>query len=212
LHRVLGAANPCESRAVRHVRTALRHQWGYRTAGHRRFGPDLLALTVLKMTGGDPVTLRDRSLFLLAFAACLGALDLRRLSVEALVWHDDVLELHKPDGIWRVRREPAAFAAYCPVRALEVWLGASGIAAGAIYRSLGAIPVKTRDPAARNRGMSHAALGRQVARRLAAAGIPPDEFGVGCFRSGFLSSAQAMLPAPFQPGMPVQLSKLLSWA
>lgn len=85
--------------------------------------------------------LRDRALILVAYAACLRRSELVALDVEHMRFTDLGAELlirrSKTDqdaeghliAIHRGEREST-----CPVRALQAWLAAAGIQAGAVFR------------------------------------------------------------------------------
>jgi integrase len=206
LHRLVGLDNPCHCERVRKIRVGLRHQWGYRAPSHGRFGPDLLLRVVGSIDDGDLATLRDRALFLVAFAAGLGPDDIRRLAVADLSWTPRLLTIRRSTAEIHIEREDAEFAEFCPVRALEAWLGASGIAAGPIFRPVRLSPaVSGRDAAAPP--MTYQGLAQIIKSRLKAAGIPTTQHNVGAIRVGFLSSAYSASLGPFSPQAPVRLSR-----
>jgi integrase len=200
LHRALALDNPCRARRVRSLRIALRHQWGYRAATHGRLGPDILLRVIASMPDDDLASRRDRALFLVGFAAGLGAAELRRLTVADIDWQPDILTVRLADTTMRIRRETGGLAALCPLRALEAWLAAAGIADGPVFRP-------TRRGADAVAPMTYQGLARIVKARLRAAGVHDRRYSVGSFRTGFLASAQGAATGPFRPGEPVRVSR-----
>jgi len=207
LHRVLELENPCRSTRVHEIRVGLRHQWGYRASTHGRFGPDLLLQAVNRLTDDDLATLRDRALFLVAFAAGLGPAGIQHLAVAHLTWEARLLTIDLGGTVARIEREDADFAALCPLRALEAWLAASGIAEGPIFRPVRLAPIVSGRPAAACPPMTYQGLAQIFKARLKAAGIPTSQHNVGAFRVGFLSSAYGIATGPFKPQHPIRLSR-----
>ncbi len=71
----------------------------------------------------------------------------------------------------------------CPVRALQAWLTAAGIAEGPIFVSV------TRGGRATGRRLSDRDVARAVQAAVAAAGYDPARFGGHSLRAGFATSA-----------------------
>jgi len=141
--------------------------------------------------------LRDRALLLLGFGGAF-----RRSELVAL----DVLDLEEVAGGLRVRvrrsktdqegqgavvpvrRGAAEDGRYCPVRAVQAWLRAAGIAEGPVFRPLwrGGPARAARPRATRLSDGSVAAIVKAYAERV---GADPARFAAHSLRAGFLTSA-----------------------
>ena len=139
---------------------------------------------------GTRVGLRDRALLLVGFAAALRRSELVALDVTDLEWRAEGLLItvvrSKGDqaGAGQVVAVPAQpGSAHCPVAALERWLRAAGIRAGALFRRFyrGDVPSPHR--------LSAQSVALVVKRGARAIGRDPDELGAHSLRHGFLTQA-----------------------
>jgi integrase len=141
-HRAAGLPSPRDAEAVRMVRAGIRRERG---TAPRQVAP-LLAGHVRALVGALPRTLlgmRDRALLLVGFAGAFRRSELAALRVEDLDWTDEGLKVRlrrsktDQEGEGRTVEIPrGARAALCPVRALEAWLTAAGVTAGAVFREV----------------------------------------------------------------------------
>jgi integrase len=85
---------------------------------------------------------------------------------------------------------PHGRSRWCPVVACDLWLSASGISAGAIFRPA------DRHGRIHNARLSGEAVSIVVRERVAAAGLDPTGYSGHSLRAGFATSAaQARVPA-----------------
>jgi integrase len=149
---------------------------------------DLAAMVA--MLGDELVGRRDRAILTLGW---LGAF--RRSELVALQVGD---VMKTAEGLLvRVRRAKgdqegrggekgipyASRASLCPVRALEAWLGAAGIAAGPIFRAV------DRGGRVHSSALSDRSVARIVQRVAAAAGRDPATVAGHSLRAGFITTA-----------------------
>jgi site-specific recombinase XerD len=136
-------------------------------------------------------SLRDRALLLVGFAAALRRSELVALDLTDLrpVPEGLVLTLRRsktdPDGAGtEVALPHGQHALTCPVRALQTWLEAAGIAAGAVFVSV------TKGGRTTTTRLSDRDVARMVKAAAAAAGYDPTGFaGHSLLRAGFATSA-----------------------
>ena len=135
---------------------------------------------------------RDRALLLLGFAAALRRSEIVAINVEDLHFNMDGLRLHvrrsKSDqegsGVRiPVPREPRS--RYCPVSAVEVWLGKSGIASGAVFRRM------YRGDCLSTHRLTCKAVVLRIKVLAEEIGLDPAGFSGHSLRRGLLTSAAA---------------------
>ena len=141
-HAEAGYPSPTEADAVHAVLAGIRRIHGVAPQGVAA----LLPADIRRMVDALPDTrvgIRDRAILLVGFAGAFRRSEIVGLDVEDVSWQPDgvavLLRRTKTDtlgkGRW-VGIPYGAYAATCPVRALEAWLTASGITTGAIFRGM----------------------------------------------------------------------------
>jgi integrase len=131
---------------------------------------------------------RDRAIVLLGFAAALRRSELVALDVADIEWRRKGILLHKRKSKTDQEGKGAAVPvprgdALKPVDALQAWLTASGISAGAIFRAV------HRSGALLEHRLSDRDVARIVKRYVAAASIDAKVFSGHSLRAGFVTSA-----------------------
>ncbi len=186
-HKLRGLESPTGHEAVRSVLKGIRRTHG--TAQEQK--APLLASDVREIVSKLPDTLigkRDRALLLIGFAGAFRRSELVALDVADLEHTSEglviVLRRSKTDQEGRGRRigVPALpHSTACPVRALQEWLDASGIAQGAIFRAV-----------AKGGRLKDRLSGRAVAmivKKLLPADRDKAKFAGHSLRAGFVTSA-----------------------
>ena len=137
-----------------------------------------------------PLGLRDRALLLVGFAAALRRSELVGLDVEDLGFEQAgmVLTLRRSKTDQEGQGQTVAIPygrhdSTCPVLAVKVWLDASGITAGPVFR---AVDRHGNIAAAR---LSDRAVANIVKRAAAAAGLDPADYAGHSLRSGMATAA-----------------------
>jgi len=137
-----------------------------------------------------PLGLRDRALLLVGFAAALRRSKLVGLDVEDLGFEQAgmVLTLRRSKTDQEGQGQTVAIPygrhdSTCPVLAVKVWLDASGITAGPVFR---AVDRHGNIAAAR---LSDRAVANIVKRAAAAAGLDPADYAGHSLRSGMATAA-----------------------
>ena len=137
-----------------------------------------------------PRALRDRALILVGFAAALRRSELVALDLEDLQFRAEgvVLRLRrsKTDQLGAGAEVAIPYGSTeqtCPVRALQAWIDAAGITAGAVFRS---ISKAGRVLAPR---LSDRDVARIVKRLAEQAGLDPAAFSGHSLRAGFATTA-----------------------
>ncbi|PZU19294.1 MAG: integrase [Shinella sp.] len=195
-HRAMGLPSPTSSELVRSAMRGVRREQG--TA--QRQAKPLLKEDLIEILDNLPDSmtkgLRDRALLLIGFAGGFRRSELVGLNVEDIehVRQGVIVTLHrsKTDQEGRGRRIGIPFgrSRHCPVKALEAWLGASGIDSGPIFR-----PVNRYgriDPIQRLSGEGVSIVVKQAVVRI---GHDPDQFSGHSLRAGLATSA-AMAGVP----------------
>jgi site-specific recombinase XerD len=137
-----------------------------------------------------PLGLRDSALLLLGFAGALRRSELVGLDVEDLGFEQAgvVLTLHRSktdqEGQGQVIAVPyGRHEATCPVLAVRIWLDASGITAGPVFRAV------DRHGNVANGRLSDRAVATIVKRSAEAAGLNPADYAGHSLRSGMATAA-----------------------
>ena len=186
-HRVAGAAIDLKHPAIREVLAGIRRSLGVR----KEAKVALLTRDIRRCVAAMPGSLigsRDRAVLLLLFAGALRrselvALDIadvqissRRATITIRRSKTDQEGHGAAIGIPRGRRDT------CPVRAIEQWIAAAGIADGPLFRSV--------DRHGRIGGaLSGAAVAEIVKRSVARVGFDPARYSGHSGRSGFITQA-----------------------
>lgn len=187
-HEMAGMPNPVRAEIVKATLRGLRRKHG--TA--QRQAKPLMRDDLLLVLDGLGETLRDqrdRALFLLGFAG-----GFRRSELAALQWAD--IETVRQGLIVTIRRSktdqegagrrigiPHGRTRHCPVAALKVWLSASAIDTGPLFRPI------TRHGHVATNALTGDAVSVLLRERLAAAGIDPEGYSGHSLRAGFATSA-----------------------
>jgi integrase len=191
-HRAAGHASPRTSSTVREVWQGIQRRLGVAPVQKS----PLLGAQLRAVLGGLSASslrgLRDRAVLLLGWSLGARRAELVALHVEDLVVGDEglavVVRRSKTDQLGAGRRIGVPWGSSlstCPVRAVEAWLAASGIAAGPWVQGL------TRG--GRGRLTGYPLTGRDVARILQraarAVGLDPRLYAGHSLRSGLVTEA-----------------------
>ncbi|WFU41783.1 site-specific integrase [Bradyrhizobium sp. CB82] len=194
IHRSQGVDNPTTSELVRSVLRGLKRAKGTAQREAKPLLKDDLFL-VLAATGERLKDIRDRALLLVGFAGALRRSELVGLDIEDVEYVRQGIILHlrrsKTDQEGRGEKIgiPLGRGRWCPVAALAVWLEASGITAGAVFR-----PVD-RHGRVEDMRLSGEAVGLILRERVEAAGFDPTSYSGHSLRAGLATSAaQADVP------------------
>lgn len=186
-HRVAGVPLDTKHPAIREVLAGIRRTHGT----HKLAKAALLTADIRRCLAVMPRSLigtRDRAVLLLLFAGALRRSELVALEVADLSISSRrvaiTIKRSKTDqagagatiGVPRGKRET------CPVKALERWLAAAGIAEGRVFRS---VDRHGRTGAA----MAGAAVAGVVKRAVERIGLDPAQYSGHSGRSGFITSA-----------------------
>lgn len=141
-------------------------------------------------TTDDLVGRRDRALLLLGFAGAFRRTELVGLNVEDVrfVREGLVVEVKRSKTDQEAHGESVAILKgrlFCPVAALRLWLDASRITKGPIFRAI------SREGALSHSRMSDRAVTLIVKRYAILSGMSEINFSAHSLRSGFLTSAAA---------------------
>jgi integrase len=193
-HEARGLPNPTRSELVRATMRGIKRTRGCAQREAKPLLRDDLLL-VLDTIGDGLKDIRDRALLLVGFAGALRRSELVGLDVGDIehVRQGIVLTLRRSktdqDGQGRKIGIPYGRTRWCPVAALDAWLAASGISAGAIFR-----PVD-RHGRVHEGHLSGEGVALVVRERVAKAGIDPARYTGHSLRAGLATSAaQAGVP------------------
>jgi site-specific recombinase XerD len=185
-HRRGGHDNPAGHAGVKATLAGIARTLGAPPAKKAAITADLLA-KALRRIPQDLAGLRDRALILTGFAAALRRSELVALDVADVARHPKGLVLtirrSKTDqaGAGCTKAIPHGRKLHA-VQALDAWLAAAKIAAGAVFRGV------RGDRVLGGRLCAHQ-VARIVQKRAAAAGLDPTLFAGHSLRSGYISSA-----------------------
>ncbi len=189
-HQAADHPSPTKAQTVRQVAAGIRRAKGTKQEGKAPAVTDEVRL----MVAAVPPTLlgaRDRALLLLGFAGAFRRSELVALDVADVQQTRDGLVVtigrSKTDqeGAGRTVGIPyGGCPQSCPVRALQDWLAAAGIAQGPLFRGL------KNDGALRGR-LSDKGVARVVQRRAAAVGLAPTRYAGHSLRAGLATAAAA---------------------
>lgn len=189
-HRREGLPSPVDDS----VRATLRGARRMRAERPRQMRPLTVnqlreALTVLS---GQTTAMaaRNRAILLIGFATGLRRLNLSRLRMEEVTFHQEGVVIlarrEKQDRAGTGRLVAAPFGQHeltCPVRAVEAWLALRGREPGPLFTRL-----DSASTGKLNR-LSPNAIWKIVKRAIGAAGIDPREYGPHSLRSGIITAA-----------------------
>lgn len=197
-HRRAGVENPCRHQKVRDVLNGIKRVHGVK---QRKVSP-ALHQDVLKMTKGQPkglVGLRNRALLLVGFSGALRRSELGNLQVSGLLFEAKGVTLNlgptKTDPTGRsseVAIPRATVKERCPVRALQEWLKAANITAGAVFPKISAHGTIGK------KGLTGVSIANIIKASANAAGLHDQELPLGAkeriysghsLRAGLVTSA-----------------------
>jgi integrase len=187
-HVSAGHPSPWTHPGIADMRSALSRELGVRPK-KKHAADDEILRRVLAVLGSDLVSVRDRALILLTWwgafrrseVIALDVLDLTRAPKGLVV----TVKKSKTDQRQKGEDVPIFYsnqADFCPVRAVDAWLAAADIVAGAIFRRLG----RRQKLGAR---LSAAAVYDRVRHWAKVAGLTAKDFGAHSLRSGFITTA-----------------------
>lgn len=187
VHRLAGIASPVAAEPVKAVLRGIRRRIG--VAVERKSPATARAVTaMLRRTPDTLAGKRDRALLLLGFAAALRRSELVALNVSDLERADGGVVVHirrsktDQEGEGHQVAVPRG-SKLKPVEALDVWLAASGISAGPLFRPIG------KGSRLGDDALSDAAVARIVKKYAGAAKLDATTFSGHSLRAGFVTSA-----------------------
>jgi integrase len=187
-HEARGLPNPCRSEIVRATLRGIKRTRGI---AQREAKPLLREdlFRVLDFIGDGVKDVRDRALLLIGFAGGFRRSEIVGLDCDDIerVRQGFIVTLRRSktdqEGAGRKVGIPFGRTRHCPVLALDGWLAASGLEAGAVFR-----PVDRHGRVGSER-LSGEAVSLIIRERVAAANIDPTGFSGHSLRSGFATSA-----------------------
>ncbi len=187
-HVRAGFRSPWTEAIVDDMRAALRRELGVRPKKKKAAVADVLR-QLLAALPSNLLGARDRALLTLGWAGAfrrselvaLDVADVTRVAKGAVV----LVRVSKTDQEGRGTEVPIFYsnlAEHCPVRSLDAWLAAAGIADGGIFRALG----RREQLGAR---LSPAAVANRVQHWAKIAGLDWRDYAGHSLRSGFVTTA-----------------------
>jgi site-specific recombinase XerD len=186
-HKLAGLALPTDAEAVKATMRGIRRTYG---SARVRKAP-AVAGKMLGMVATAPdklAGLRDRALLLIGFGGALRRSELVALDVADIAEIETGLLVTIRGS--KTDRERAGVtiaiargAAACPAKALRAWLGASGIAAGPVFRPI------NKAGTVRTSRLTDRSVANIVKAYAGRAGLDPAQFSGHSLRAGFLTSA-----------------------
>lgn len=191
-HKQQGHDSPTRAAVVQNVLKGIRRAKG--TAPTQKAAAEIAIIRAMVEQLDDSLQgLRDRAILLVGFAGAYRRSELAALTLADVQFTNDglVITLRRSktdqEGEGYLKGIPyGSTPATCPVRALRVWLDASGITAGPLFRS-----VWKGGQRLRPRGLNDRAIAEVVKRAAAAAGYDPARFGGHSLRAGLATTAAA---------------------
>ncbi len=188
-HQAAQFESPTHNLIVRKALAGIRRTHGSAQEGKRAAITDDLRRMVATLED-DMAGLRDRALLLVGFAGAFRRSELVSLDVADVAFERGglvvTLRRSKTDQAGAGTRKGVPYGGNpdtCPVRAVQDWLAAAGIAAGPIFR-----PVD-RHGNVSTRRLSDRAVAEVVKRCAAAAGLDPAAYSGHSLRAGLATAA-----------------------
>lgn len=182
--------NPAKAGIVRATIAAIRREKGTFQQGKSPILLETLLLLVSGLTGNDLASHRDRALLLLGFAGAFRRSELVNVQIKDLTFTPQGLIIFIPrakgDPLGRGSRIAIPYAPdprVCAVRAVKLWLEASALTDGPLFRPL------TKKGTLRPVQLSDKSVALIVKKYAALAGLDPKEFAGHSLRRGFATSA-----------------------
>lgn len=186
-HQAAGYESPTQALPVRSVMAGIRREKGSAQEGKAPLLTDDIKAMV-SILPDNLIGIRDRALLLLGFAGAFRRSELVNLDVEDIEFNGSgiivTLKRSKTDQAGQGEKKGIPFGnGTCPVRALQNWLQASGIATGPLFRSI------NRHGQLQAGRLSDKAVALVVKRVAQAAGLDPDKVSGHSLRAGLATSA-----------------------
>jgi site-specific recombinase XerD len=174
---------------IRRALVAIKKRNGANASKKSAITVEMLRLMVLSLDD-SPAGMRDKAMLLVGFAGGLRRSELTSLNVEDLEEYPEqgylvTLGRSKTDQIGKGRPVEIAYGkslVTCPVRAINVWLKASKIDTGALFRQI------DRHGHIKGR-ISGRHLANLVKSTLAEAGFDPNNYSAHSLRSGYVTAS-----------------------
>ena len=190
-HQAAGHETPTRAAAVRAVWAGIRRAKGTAQQGKApAVTPEIRRM--VDALGGGLLGVRDRALLLVGFAGAMRRSELVGLDARDAMFGADGLTLQirrgKTDQEGEGRKVGVPYGSRpqtCPVRALQAWLAASGVAEGPLLRSV------SRHGKVQPGRLSDKAVALVVKRAAQAAGLDPALYAGHSLRAGLATSAAA---------------------
>ncbi|MGO7835608.1 site-specific integrase [Rhizobium johnstonii] len=187
-HRLSGFENPVTTDIVKLAMRGLKRSMG---SAQREAKPVLREdlFRILDSMSDDRKSLRDRALLLLCFAGGFRRSEVVSLDVEDIqhVQHGIVIRLARSktdqEGKGRKVAVPFGRGFWCPVRAIDVWISASAVQTGPLFR------VINRHNQISEKRLSGQAVSLILKARANKAGFDGESYSGHSLRAGFVTSA-----------------------
>ena len=183
VHKLRGFESPVQSEPVRLTMQGLRRVKGIASEPKRALRVEHVKAMITAMPD-DLVGIRNRAIILLGIFTGMRRSEIVYLDIANLTFEPEgaIIQIRrsKRDQEGRGRQVPVPRGrneATCPVRALQMWLAASGVEDGPLFHRL--------DPAGNRERLSGKAVARIVQRAAGRAGLDPTLFGGHSLRRGF---------------------------
>ncbi|UVH55172.1 tyrosine-type recombinase/integrase [Variovorax paradoxus] len=195
-HTVLGKPSPTRSELVRTTMRGIRRVHGSAQRQAKPLSVEMLRVLAKPQRHLDPLRdLRDRALLVVGFAGGFRRSELARLKLEDLAFDAQgvtvTLVRSKTDqqGKGRVVALPHGPGRMCPVKLLKAWI--QQLRKQSQEEAMGALPLFRRvDRYGRpGGGLSGAAVGGVMRRRMRDCGLDPSGFSAHSLRSGLVTAA-----------------------
>ena len=188
-HQAAGHASPSGHILVRNLMAGVRREKGVAQRGKAPILIDDLRAMVVSLSA-SPAGIRDKALLLLGFAGAFRRSELVNLDVADIDIEREgmviTLKRSKTDQEGQGTKKAIPFGnngATCPVLAVKEWLAASGIADGAIFRSI------DRHGTMSDQRLSDRSVALIIKRLAVAIGIDPTRFAGHSLRAGLATQA-----------------------
>lgn len=191
MHSVASHPNPCATEAVKATMKGIERTYGIASQGK---APATLAKVEQMVATCNPMTLdglRSRAVLLLGYAGAFRRSELAGLDVSDLRWSEDgvvvTVRHSKTDQRGEGMRKAIPFVngPTCAATALRVWLTASGIKEGAVFRPF------SRNGTPKTCALSPEAVAIIVKGAATRAGFDPREFAGHSLRAGHVTEARS---------------------
>jgi integrase len=191
-HKEQGHESPTRAAVVQNVLKGIRRAKG--TAPTQKAAAEIAIIRAMVATLDTTLQgIRDRAILLVGFAGAFRRSELAGLTLDDIQFTNDGLVItlrhSKTDqeGAGYVKGIPyGSTPSTCPVRALQAWLDASGIAAGPLFRSVWKGGRQLRPTPLGDRGVAEV-----VKRAAQAAGYDSSRFSGHSLRAGLVTTAAA---------------------